>query len=118
MIELQIRVDHYFHTLPDDQTAQDIADLKQITAQQGASMTTQFDHLNTEVAETKAKMTEIVDFVKGQNVKLADLAEQIRLLKINADDPAALEALAKQLDDIQKQADAVLPAPPPPPVTP
>jgi TolA-binding protein len=84
----------------------------QISVQeQFSAMSAEFDHLKAEVAESTGVAQSLRTLVTG-------LAQQIRDLK---DDPAALEALANELDADQKLSEAVManpsggPAPAPEP---
>lgn len=58
---------------------------------QGTNMSAELDRLTTEVAETKAGVASAITLIQG-------LAQQIR---DNANDPAALKALADDLDASQ-----------------
>lgn len=86
-------------------------DIKTLT-KEFRKMSAELDRLTTEVAETRAAAASIIALVSG-------LAEQIRDLK---DDPAALAALADDLDAQQAAiAEAVTantPTEPEPPVEP
>lgn len=75
-------------------------------------MSAELDRLTTEVTETKSSVESVITLVDG-------LAQQIRDL---ANDPAALNALADELDAQQARIAAAVtantPAPPEPPVEP
>lgn len=74
-------------------------DIKTLT-REFRKMSAQLDRLTAEVSETRAAAASIITLVHG-------LAEQIRELK---EDPAALEALANELDAAQSEIAAAVTA--------
>lgn len=100
-----IRIDHYIH-LMENPLAQIEAKIDQLLVQ-GGVMAGELDALKTEVAETKTVIDSAIVFIQGLKQKLDEA--------IAAGDPAALTALAAELDAKQGELAAAIATEPPPP---
>lgn len=105
---MPIRIDIYHHITFDASPFASIERALAVLITKGNAMSAQLDTLTNEVAETKTVVQSAVTLIEG-------LAQQIRDLK---DDPAALEALAAELDSTTNALAAAVtantPAEPPP----
>lgn len=70
-------------------------------------MAQELDDLKREVLETKDSVQKLIDFVKGVQAQLADVQQKLADA-IAANDPAAIEQAAQDLDAVQKSIDPVI----------